>query len=134
MDENAEELFEQGLKHNLRSAPSFDPALARAFFARASAKGHGEAMRNYALMLAEGSGGPKDMSQAIAGLATAYFKLCDHASLEYLTDLLYDEIDQERPVLNEVDLRALAEELESLDRIIQNVHGKIKHLAARRGD
>jgi len=134
MDENAEVLFEQGLMHNLRSQESFDPVLARSFFARALAKGHGEAMRNYALMLAEGTGGPKNIPQAIAGLATAYFKLCDHASLAYLTDLLYDEIDQERPVLNEVDLRVLAEELESLDRIVASVHRKIKQVAATRGD
>ena len=88
----------------------------------------GKELRDYSLKLAQASGVPKNLPRAMQGLAAAYFMFRNDDSLEYLVDLLEQEIDENRPVLHGVDLRTLAEELKSLETITKSVRLKIKEV------
>jgi TPR repeat protein len=125
---DAENFYREGMRYNLSGDDSYQPSLARSFFERAAALGHIHAMRSLGLMLHQGSGGLKDLMQAIRCLAEAGLQKGDLESLECLLELLETEIDQGNDSINHVSLHKVAEELEQLLPLQKNVRSRISSI------
>ena len=128
MDENADELFELGKNYNLARPQSFEPAVARNYFELAAKLDHPDAIRAWALMLHQGTGGPKDFVMAIRALARGYFVLRDTESLDCLIDTLHDEIETVQKIRNGIDLQQLADKLQTLQKLSDEVNDDLRNL------
>jgi hypothetical protein len=89
----------------------------------------GKELRDYSLRLAHEGEEPNSLRLAIRGLAHAYFIFGNDEALDYLVDLLEEEVDKNRPNLCGVDLGTLATDLASLAGAKEKIREKIKRIA-----
>ncbi len=128
MNDDAEQMFKLGKKYNLASSQTFEPAIARQYFELAARAGHLEANRSWALMLHQATGGPKDLKKAVALLAHGYFGLRDFEALECLVEVLREEIDDGQTTIDDVNVVLLADKIESLQKISEQVTHELHQL------
>lgn len=130
MESKGEENLRIAKEYNLTSSKTYKPVLARTYFAIAAKEGNPEAMRSLALMLHQGTGGEKDLKEALKWLAQGYFFKNDGEAAEYLVDLLDEEVEDGRTAINDVDLATLALELRELKKRSTHVQEKLRCVLA----
>lgn len=122
-----EELFQMGKAKNLETDQSYQPAVARSLFEQAARENHKAATCALALMLHQGTGGPKDCKRAMKLWEVGYFNLGDREALECLINAVEEEIAAGEKQKNCVDLQSLLRQLLSLQNVSASVH-KSLHL------
>ena len=128
MSDEAEDAFNEGKRFNLKGTAGYNPFFARHHFEIAAKKSHVEAVRSLALMLHQGAGGDKDLSEAVRLLSKGYFHLGDSEALECLENLLREEVEAGQTVLNDIDLAVLADRVESLKKYSDRVRHDVGYL------
>lgn len=130
MENDGEAYLKKGKAYNLASSRTFEPTMARNYFELAAKAGNREATRCLALMMHQGEGGPKDFQAAVRLLSNGYFGMHDTEALTCLVDMLEDESEAGRTIVERVNLIELADQLNSMQKMTERVLWALRRLVA----